>query len=95
MKEWEARVLGFTSAWWMLAQALVPGPAPGLRAVLGMLALLVGALAALSVAGEVESRTGRTIANWFLLGIASMLALAVGSVVLLVVLSLPSVVLPG
>lgn len=91
MKKWEAKMLGFTSAWWMLGQVLISGPARGPRVVLGLLSLFVGALVALSMSAEVESTTARTIANWFLLGIASVLAMVFVGVVLMVVLSGPGV----
>lgn len=93
MKEWEARMLGFTGAWWMLGQVFIPGPAHGPRIVLGLLGLFVGGLASLAVAAEVESRTIATITNWFLLGIASMLALIFGVIILMAVLSLGATLL--
>lgn len=78
MKDWQAKLLGFSMAWWLLLQAFIDAPALGLRIWLGLAGLIVGTLVALSVATGDEPMTSRIIASWFLRGVASMLALILG-----------------
>lgn len=88
MKEWEAKVLGFTSAWWLLALAFIGGAWLGISPVAGLMGLAVGAIVALFVATAENATVGRVFAIWFLRGVLSMVALPCITIVLTILLQL-------
>lgn len=77
MKDWEAKVLGFSSPWWFLLLLIAGAPGQEWRAALGLVGLAVGSLGALWVIAAGGGGQAEDAACWFLLGIASMFALLI------------------
>ncbi len=73
MKDWEAKFLGFTLAWWLLLLPFIGGPLGAARTIVAVVGLPVGLLVAASVSGSHKPGSAVHIANWFLLAVASML----------------------
>lgn len=93
MKEWEAKVLGFSAPWWLLVMPFIKAPLQQERAVLTLVALPVALVFAIIVSRGSKKGAVHLVADCFLLGIGSISVLFLGIVVLAALMSLGSAIL--
>jgi hypothetical protein len=77
LQEWQARLLGFVMPLWCVLVVSTSGPLQHPREIAGLIGLAIGAMAALWTLASGDEGRSRSIAQWFLLGLAAMFAAGV------------------